>query len=146
MLAARYASALAGWNGDVTEEFRRQLRALRGLCQDIVELRRGDHSGARLRMEQERLDRECEKTEEEVLEQFQRWAKEPAVRGWIMQDWTSPEERARRIREIYGRPPLPPEPPEPTTTDGPATAESSPVKPSQTTFAPAGSQTPEAGP
>ena len=47
LLAARYAAALADWNGEVTEEFRRKLRALRGLCQDIVELRRGDHSGAR---------------------------------------------------------------------------------------------------
>ncbi len=28
----------------------------RGLCQDIVELRRGDHSGARLKMEQDRLE------------------------------------------------------------------------------------------
>jgi hypothetical protein len=28
------------WNGGVTDEFRRRLRALRGLCQDIVELRR----------------------------------------------------------------------------------------------------------
>jgi hypothetical protein len=134
VLAARYASALAGWNGEVTEEFRRQLRALRGLCQDIVELRRGDHSGARLRMEQERLDREREKTEEEVLEQFQRWAKEPAVRDWIMQDWISPEERARRIREIHGQPPLPAEPHHPLAEAGPAGAESSPVKPSQTDF------------
>jgi hypothetical protein len=41
-----HASALSGWNGGVTEEFRKQLRALRGLCQDTVELRRGDHSGA----------------------------------------------------------------------------------------------------
>jgi hypothetical protein len=29
---------------------------LRGLCQDIVELRRGDHSGARLNLEQEWLE------------------------------------------------------------------------------------------
>jgi len=46
VLAARYAAALAGWDGEVTDEFRRKLRMLRGLCQDIVELRRGNHSGA----------------------------------------------------------------------------------------------------
>lgn len=39
VLAARYAAALAGWNGELSETFRRQLRTLRGLCQDIVELR-----------------------------------------------------------------------------------------------------------
>lgn len=105
VLAARYAAALGDWNGEVTEEFRRKLRALHGLCQDIVELRRGDHSGARLNMERERLTRETEKTEEEVLEHFKRWASRPQVREWIAQDWISPEERERRLRVIFGRQP-----------------------------------------
>jgi hypothetical protein len=102
VLAARYAAALGGWDGEVTEEFRRKLRALRGLCQDIVELRRGDHSGARLNMERERLERESEKTEEEVVEHFKRWAMKPEVREWISREWISPEERERRLREIFG--------------------------------------------
>ncbi len=123
VLAARYASALSGWNGQVTEEFRRELRALRGLCQDIVELRRGDHSGARLSLERERLEREREKTEEEVVAHFERWAGNQKVRDWICQDWVSPEERKRRLREIFGLPPA-----EEATT----APESSPVKPSQT--------------
>ncbi|MCU0786004.1 MAG: DUF3486 family protein [Verrucomicrobia bacterium] len=126
VLAARYAFALSGWNGEVTEELRRKLRALRGLCQDIVELRRGDHSSARLNMERERLEREREKTEEEVVAHFERWARNPQVRDWICQDWISPEERKRRIREIFG---LPPEPPEAAP---PGDDESNPVKPSQT--------------
>ncbi len=126
VLAARYAAALAGWDGEVTDEFRRTLRTLHGLCQDIVELRRGDHSGARLNLEQERLEREREKTEEEVVEHFKRWAKNPQVRDWLLKDWISPEERERRIREIFG---LPPKPPEEAATAGP---ESSPVKPDQT--------------
>ena len=126
VLAVRYASALAGWNGEVTDEFRRRLRALRGLCQDIVELRRGDHSGARLKMERERLEREREKSEEEVIAHFERWAKNPAVREWILEDWISPEERRARIREIYG---LPPEPPEAAAA---AVSGSNPVKPGQT--------------
>ncbi len=126
VLAARYAAALAGWNGAVNEDFRRKLRALRGLCQDIVELRRGDHSGARLNMERERLEREREKTEAEVVEQFEHWAMNPAVREWILEDWISPEERRRRIHEIYG---LPPEPPVETALKA---TESNPVKPSQT--------------
>ena len=126
VLAARYAAALAGWDGEVTDEFRRKLRMLHGLCQDIVELRRGDHSGARLNVEQERLEREREKTEDEVVEHFKHWAKNPEVRDWMLKDWISPEERERRIREIYG---LPPKPPEAAATDGP---ESNPVKPDQT--------------
>jgi Protein of unknown function (DUF3486) len=126
VVAVRYASALAGWNGDVTEELRKKLRALRGLCQDIVELRRGDHSGARLQMEQERLGREREKTEEEVVSHFQRWLKNPEVRDLVCQNWVKPEERERRMREIFG---LSPKPPVPAASASP---ESNLVKPSQT--------------
>lgn len=126
VLAARYAAALAGWNGVATEEFRRKQRALRGLCQDIVELRRGDHSGTRLQMERERLEREREKNEEEVIAHFQRWLRNPEVRDLVCQDWGSPEERRRRLREIFGRPPKPPE------AASPGDDESNPVKPNPT--------------
>jgi len=138
VLAARYAAALAGWNGEVTDEFRRKLRVLRGLCQDIVELRRGDHSGARLNLEQERLEREREKTEEEVVEHFKRWVKNPEVRDWICQNWVSPEERERRLRAIFGLEPK--EPARPADGSETATAasgaangkESAAIKPDQT--------------
>jgi hypothetical protein len=126
VLAARYASSLAGWNGELTDKFRHKLRAMRGLCQDIVELRRGDHSGARLKMEQERLEREREKTEEEVVAHFQQWVKNTEVRDAICQNWASPEKRQQRLREIFGRLP---EPPAETTPDE---SGSNPVKPSQT--------------
>ena len=121
-------------NGKVTDEFRRTLRAMRGLCQDIVELRRGDHSAARLKMEQERLEREREKTEEEVVAHFQRWLKNPEVRDLICRDYVSPEERERRLREIFGLAPKPPEPPLESAT---AASGSNPVKPSQTESDPA---------
>ena len=107
------------------------LKTLREFCQDVVAVRRGDHSAARLKMEQDRLEREREKTEEEVVAHFQRWLKNPAVRDLICQDYVSPEERERRMREIFGRPPKSPEPAEPAAPDG---TESNPVKPSQTTF------------
>jgi hypothetical protein len=129
VLAVRYASALQGWTGEVTDEFRKKLRALRGLCQDIVELRRGDHSGARLQLEQDRLEREREKTEEEVVAHFQRWLKNPAVRDLIQQDEISPEEKVRRMREIFGLAPKPPGPVVPAAPNGDG---SNPVKPSQT--------------
>ena len=129
VLAVRYASALAGWNGEVTDEFRHKLRALRGLCQDIVELRRGDHSGARLKMEQERLGREREKTEEELIDHFQCWLKNSEVRDLVCQNWVSPEERERRLREIFG---LAPKTPEPSVAAAAEGVESNPVKPGQT--------------
>ncbi len=102
VLTARYAAALADWPGEATDEFRRKLRSLRGLCQDIVELRRGDHSAARLKIEQERLARDRQQTEEEVVEHFKLWARNPKVRDWICCGSLDPEERERRIREIFG--------------------------------------------
>jgi len=89
-------------------------------------MRWGDHSDARLNLEQERLEREQEKTEEEVVEHFKCWVKNPQVRDWICRDWVSPEDRERRLREIFG---LAPKTPDEAATDGP---ESNPVKPDQT--------------
>jgi hypothetical protein len=75
---------------------------LRLLCQDIVELRRGNHSAARLKLEQARLARERELTEDELVEHFKRWVRHPKVREWIGSDSPSAEERDRRLREIFG--------------------------------------------
>jgi hypothetical protein len=124
ILTARYAGLLGRWDGELTEDFRRRLRALRGVCQDVVELRRGDHSGARLRLEQERLERERERTEEEVLAHFQRWVETPAVREAIGPRQGSPEARARRFRQLFGRPPR--------EEHAVPSGESNPVRPSQT--------------
>jgi hypothetical protein len=103
-LAARYAVATRQVAGAESAE---GWRLLRELCADVVELRRGDHHAARLRIERERLDRERERTEEEVLEQFERWTQNQKVRDWICASWISPEERKRRLREIYGLAPEP---------------------------------------
>jgi hypothetical protein len=106
VLTARYAAMLAGWDGENSEEFGRKLRVLRALCQDIVELRRGDHSAARLQIEQERLERDRLKTEEDLVEHFQRWAKNPKVHDMICRDCLTPEERERRLRAIFGLSPV----------------------------------------
>jgi hypothetical protein len=134
VLTARYAEALAGWNGEVTDEFRRKLRSLRGLCQDIMELRRGDHSAARLKIEQERLERDREKTEAEILEHFERWAQNPKVRDLICRGHLAPEKRAWLISKTFGVPP--------DATANPAghsnaatnadSEESNPIQPNQT--------------
>ena len=55
VLSVRYAALMCGWNGELDDEFRRKLRALRTVCQDIVELRRGDHFAERLRLDLERF-------------------------------------------------------------------------------------------
>jgi hypothetical protein len=111
VVAAQFANAMAGWDGEVTDDLRRKLRILQGLCRDVAELRRGDHSAGRLKIEQERLEREREQTEEEVVEYFRRWAKNPDVRHMLRQPPLTPEERERRMREIFGLAPKNTEPP-----------------------------------
>jgi hypothetical protein len=99
----------------------------RGVAQDAVELRRGGHSAERLKMERERLEREREKTEEEIIEHFKRWVRNPAVRDWVCQAWVTPEERERRMREIFG---LEPKAEEETSPEG--EPESDSIRPNQT--------------
>ena len=55
VFSARYAALVYGWNGEMDDEFRRKARTLRLLCQDILELRRGDHNAERLRLELEKF-------------------------------------------------------------------------------------------
>ena len=81
-MAARYAVAArklagGGKNGEIDWE------RLRELCHDVVALRRGDHSAARLKIEQELLARSGEKTEEDLVRHFERWARLPSVREWL---------------------------------------------------------------
>ena len=102
VLSSRYAAALADWDGDPESGLGRKLRVLRSLCQDVVELRRGDHSAARLKIEQARLAAEQEKTEEELLEHFNRWAQNPKVRATLCGCELTKEEREQRMRQIFG--------------------------------------------
>jgi hypothetical protein len=67
-LSARYAALVSGWNGEMDNEFRRKARGLRLLCQDIVELRRGDHTAERLRLDLERFTEANKDDEVRALE------------------------------------------------------------------------------
>lgn len=78
-----------------------------------------------MQLEQERLGREREKTEEEIVAHFQRWLKNPAVRDLVCQNYLTPEEREQRMRELFG---VSPEP----SADPVSEAGSNLVKPSQT--------------
>jgi len=78
---------------------------LRSLCRDIAELRRADHGGRKLQLEQDRIEEQREKTEAEVVAKFEHWAKIPAVQDWLCQTWVPIEERLRRKRELFELPP-----------------------------------------
>jgi hypothetical protein len=111
VLQARYASALVHWDGEPTEEFRQKMKILRGLCRDIAGMRRADNNTAWVRMEEEQIEAKREKTQEEVVAEFEKWSKVPAVRDWLCQTWETPRQREEKKRQLLGLPPLPPEPP-----------------------------------
>jgi len=102
LLAARYATLLANWDGEVTETFTRQVRALRGLAQDIATLRRGDHHRARLHLEEKRVEQHREKTEAEMVDHFKRWIKIPAIKDHLAKTCLTPEQKMSEFRRILG--------------------------------------------
>jgi hypothetical protein len=115
-LAARYAAVLAAGRDGLNDASRRQLRLLHSLSRDIVELRRGDHSGARLRLKEEERESEREKTEAEVFEHFESWLKNVAMQDVVRRNWTNARRRRRELRKVFS---LPPEAPEQTSTVSP---------------------------
>ena len=54
VLAGRYASLLARWDGEITEAFTKKLRSLSSLCRDICAQRRCHHNAIKVKIAQER--------------------------------------------------------------------------------------------
>src|SRR5436190_3148634 len=79
--------------------------ALNKMCGDIVELRKGDHTAERLQIERERLELEKEKTEKWIDEKLEELLKQPQTQQRLFSKGLSAEERARRMRKIFGLPP-----------------------------------------
>jgi len=137
-LTARYLLAIrksAAKNPDGEPD----LKALREFCQDFVALQRGNHSAERLKIEQERLEREREKTDKEVFDQFNKWVNNSEVRDLVCRNWVSPEEQERRLCEKFGLTPEPPEKVSPPASASnpvkPDPTESDPIQPDSTNFA-----------
>ena len=78
-------------------------RLLREMCGDIVELRKGDHSAERLQIERERLALEKEEGEKRMSEKLEELLQQPETKERLCGKRLSPEEYARRMREIFQR-------------------------------------------
>jgi len=98
-LAARYAVAT---RRVAESEGAEGWRLLRELCADLVKLRRDDHSAARLAMDRARLKLGEERSERTMEAKFEEWLKEPEVQKRLGISRLTPEERAHRMREIFG--------------------------------------------
>ena len=73
-------------------------RLLRELCADLIELRRGDHSAQRLRMERERLDFDRQRDREKTEEEMRAWAMEN--REAICQGFRTNAEKIAILRKV----------------------------------------------
>ena len=73
---------------------------LRQMCDDVIELQKGQHSAERLRIDRERLQLEKEKSEKRINEKVAEIVKQHGASEGLSQ-----EERNSRMREIFGLPP-----------------------------------------
>ena len=99
-LAARYAVATR----QVTQaEGAEGWRLLRELCADVVELRRGDHSAERLRLEHEQLAVTRQRTQRERVEEFWKWVSDPEVREQICRGFQTRAEMLELVgQHLFG--------------------------------------------
>jgi hypothetical protein len=67
VLAARFGSLIANWNGEVDEKFEARSRVLNRLCRSVVQLQRGMHRSHLEAFEMTRKMEEQEKAGEEAL-------------------------------------------------------------------------------
>jgi len=80
VIAAKYAVAIAGWDGEPDPVLEKTLRTLGEICRNLEELRRGDHSAARVRLEQARVTLAGSRVERHILEKFRDWLTQKE--GW----------------------------------------------------------------
>ena len=100
-LAAQYVLAARRLVRDAGEDGL-DLRTLAALNRDLVALRQGDHSAARLAIDRERLELERQRTEERMRVLFEEWLAKPEVTEKLLGKSRTAEERERRLREIFG--------------------------------------------
>ena len=72
VIAGKFASLLAGWDGTEDKAFDAKLRVLARFNQNLAILRRANHSAARLRMEQAPFEREEQRLVAEAAREAER--------------------------------------------------------------------------
>ncbi len=99
VLIARYAAFFARWNGDPASVNRRELATLHTLCEDVTQLRRGEHSAARLQLERQEQAWRSRSGETEALRIFLEWIRLPSVKELINRPGLTEEQKIRRMRK-----------------------------------------------
>ena len=113
VLAGRYASLLARWDGEVTEAFTKKLRGLGSLCRELCALQRGAHSAIKTRIAQERHEERHEargtgheaKGKAETGHEAREAGREASTSDDVATSGRHPEREAGPSRSHRARPP-----------------------------------------
>jgi hypothetical protein len=80
VVATKYAVAIGQWDGQPNSALQKTLQTLGEICSHIEELRRGDHSAARVKLAQARTAIDGAKAEKHIFEKYREWVNQ--AEGW----------------------------------------------------------------
>lgn len=110
VIATKFAVAIGQWDGQPNPALRKTLDTLGEISEHLEELRRGDHSAARIKLEQARIAIDGARAEKDVFEKFREWLS--GAEGWRYingPDGLSNEERLARLAQLLsGKEPIAP--------------------------------------
>jgi len=104
MVMLDYARLLKNADKDSPEEFEKKRKVLSNMLQDVVRIRRCDTQARGVEVQEERLERDREKTSEEIFLKFMEWAGNPEIRRTFILE---PMVCMALQRRHFGLPPRP---------------------------------------
>jgi hypothetical protein len=107
ILTLNYAGLLMNRDTQTPEEFEKKRKELSLVSQDISRMHRCHINTRRVEVQEARLERDEEKTEEQLVFKFVEWTENPAVRRACILE---PMEKDRQMRKMYNMPPRPEDP------------------------------------
>jgi hypothetical protein len=102
ILTLNYADLIMNRDKETPEEFEKKRKELSLVSQDISRMHRCHINTRRVEVQEARLERDEEKTEEQLHFKFMEWAENPAIRRALILE---PMEANRQSRQKFGMPP-----------------------------------------
>jgi hypothetical protein len=107
LLTLNYADLMMNRESQTPEEFEKKRKELSLVSQDISRMHRCHINARRVEVQEARLERDEEKTEEQLHFKFMEWVENPAIRRACI---LGPMEANRQTRQHLGMPPRPEDP------------------------------------
>jgi hypothetical protein len=104
LLTLNYADLMMNGDKETPEEFEQRRKKFSLVSQDIARMHRCHINARRVEVQEARLERDEEKTEEQLHFKFMEWTDNPAIRRACILE---PMEKDRQMRKLYNMPPRP---------------------------------------